>query len=203
MDRLDIGHPVIMVPGLGGSGAGHWQSWLERVVENTDRLSGVDWERPELTLWLERLQSVLAERPDSILVAHSLGCALVAHAARSHPGLRASGALLVAPADVDASPAVPETLHSFADVPRRELPFPSIVIASTNDPYMTQHRAEHFASTWGSRLINLGAQGHINVASGFGPWPDGLKILHKFARDIRPQTTSDDYSLQSNETERA
>lgn len=203
MVATDIGRPVIVVPGLGGSSADHWQSWLERQIANTGRLSGVDWERPELALWLDRLLSAVNERPHGILVAHSLGCALVAHAAERHPDLPASGAVLVAPADIDASPIIPQILGSFAGVPQSELPFPSILIASANDPYMSLQRVGYFASAWGSRLIDLGACGHINVASGFGPWPDGLQILRDFARNPGPRGRSAKSSQHINETERA
>lgn len=175
---------LIIVPGLGGSGPDHWQSWLERQIPGAARISDVDWERPQLSLWMDRLRSSIRRQPGGIVVAHSLGCALVAHVARAFPDLPVGGALLVAPADIDASPIIPETLRGFADVPSDALPFPSIVIASANDPYMSQQRADYFASSWGARLIHYGACGHINVASGFGAWPDGLRILSDFARGI-------------------
>jgi predicted alpha/beta hydrolase family esterase len=88
-------------------------------------------------------------------------------------------------------------------VPRRKLPFPSLLIASSNDPYMSPQRAEHFASAWGAQLINLGARGHINVASGFGPWPEGLQLLSDFASGLAPQPLPTNISINTNQTERA
>lgn len=182
----DIDTPAIIVPGLGGSEPQHWQSRFERSLPVATRISGVDWQRPSLLEWTTALLRALDRQPDSVLIAHSLGCALIAHAAARHPHLPAAGAMLVAPADIDASPAIPEWLGSFAGVPRRSLPFPSIVIASTNDPYMTAGRARTFAAAWGAQLINLGACGHINVASGFGEWPEGRRILRDFTARIAP-----------------
>ncbi len=181
MTNLDIGMPAIIVPGLGGSEPEHWQSRFEGLLLRVTRLSGVNWDRPGLTAWMDGLQRAVEQQPNSVLIAHSLGCALIAHAATRHPQLPVAGAMLVAPADVDASPAVPISLGSFAGVPQRALPFPSVVIASANDPYMTAGRARFFAFAWGAQLINIGACGHINVASGFGHWPEGLRILRDFA----------------------
>jgi predicted alpha/beta hydrolase family esterase len=180
MTPYDIGLPAIIVPGLGGSEPEHWQSRFEASLPRAIRISGIDWDRPHLSVWTNSLLRAVEQQPNSVLIAHSLGCALIAQAAMRHPHLPVAGAMLVAPADIDASPAVPESLGSFAGVPQRALPFPSIVIASTNDPYMTPGRARIFASAWGAQLINIGACGHINVASGFGHWPEGQRILRVF-----------------------
>jgi len=198
----DIFTPAIIVPGLGGSEPQHWQSHFERSLPVATRISGVDWERPSLLEWTDALLRALDRQPDSVLIAHSLGCALIAHAAVRYPHLPAAGAMLVAPADIDASPAIPEWLGSFAGVPRRPLPFPSIVIASTNDPYMTANRARTFAAAWGAQLINLGTCGHINVASGFGHWPEGQRILRDFAARISSSRTlpSNSFTLQPQRT---
>ena len=95
--------PVVIVSGLGGSGEAHWQTHLQRSLPNVTRVEQDDWEKPELTRWTERLAGTVETRPGAILVAHSLGCPLVAHLARQRPNLRIKGALLVAPADVDCA----------------------------------------------------------------------------------------------------
>ena len=64
----------------------------------------------------------------------------------------------------------------------RKLPFRSVVVASTNDPFVTLERAELFAASWGSRLIKLPNAGHINTASGHGPWPEGEGWLEEMRR---------------------
>jgi hypothetical protein len=70
-------------------------------------------------------------------------------------------------------------------MPVAGLPFPSIVAASTNDPYMTAERARLLAGAWGARFMNVGACGRINVRSGFGPWPAGERILNELISDYR------------------
>jgi hypothetical protein len=59
------------------------------------------------------------------------------------------------------------------------LPFKSILVSSTNDPFATLERAETFAGTWGSELVTLESAGHINASSGHGAWPDGERLLDK------------------------
>lgn len=53
---------------------------------------------------------------------------------------------------------------------------PTTVVASRNDPWMGHGRAAHLAKAWGSDLVDLGHAGHINVASGFGPWAKGKAL---------------------------
>ena len=65
----------------------------------------------------------------------------------------------------------------FAPVPPDRLPFPSVVVASSNDEYLSVDRAGHLARCWGSALVPVGAGGHINTAAGFGPWPAGEQLL--------------------------
>jgi uncharacterized protein len=161
---------VIIVPGLGGSGDTHWQTHLQRSLPDATRVQQDDWEKPELKGWLERLAAEVEARPGAILVAHSLGCALVAHLALRRPRPSINGALLVAPADVDSNTALANPMRSFAPMPLRPFPFRSIVVASTNDPYIGIERAFDLAGAWGAEFINIGPAGHINIAAGFGPW---------------------------------
>jgi predicted alpha/beta hydrolase family esterase len=168
--------PLLILPGLGNSGPQHWQSWWEREIPGARRIEQSDWERPELADWLAALeQGVAACAAPALLVAHSLACALVAQWASAARG-RVKSALLVSPSDIEAETAPPEG-RSFAPLPRRKLPFPAIVVASRNDPYVTFDRAAGFAADWGARLVDAGDAGHINTASGHGPWPEGRRIL--------------------------
>ena len=169
--------PVLMLPGYGDSGPQHWQSLWEAADRACRRVVQRDWHNPTLDDWRERLDRAIAEseRPP-ILVAHSLGCALVAHWARG-AARRVAGALLVAPADADMVALMLDAVASFAPVPLEPLPFPSIVVASSDDPYVSLERAETFARAWGSRLVRIGAAGHINADSGHGEWPEGRWLL--------------------------
>jgi predicted alpha/beta hydrolase family esterase len=97
----------LILPGLGGSGENHWQSFWSRELDHTHRLEQDNWEEPELDKWLERLNETLLKiNGPLILVAHSLAVSLVAHWDLKYHNPNIKGALLVAPADVD-SPAYP------------------------------------------------------------------------------------------------
>jgi predicted alpha/beta hydrolase family esterase len=169
-----------MLPGYLDSDPGHWQTLWERAHPGYRRVQQRDWEHPHRDEWVAALERALAEVAGPVmLVAHSLGCMLVAHwAAEFRRPIQ--GALLVAPPDVERADFPPE-ITGFAPVPRERLPFPSILVASTNDPYADFARSELFAACWGSRLVPLGACGHINAEAGFGPWPEGERLLAELA----------------------
>jgi predicted alpha/beta hydrolase family esterase len=169
--------PILIVPGLGGSGPHHWQTYLERSFPGASRVHQDDWDRPDRDAWTERLTMAVEASPGAVLVAHSLGCAMVAHAAAARPDLPVAAALLVAPADVDCEYGTPDHLRGFAPMSCTPLPFRSIVVASTDDPYISPARARAFADDWGAEFVDAGALGHINVEAGFGPWPEGERML--------------------------
>lgn len=167
---------VLIVPGLYDSGPQHWQSCWERTRGDCLRVQQRDWETPSRSDWVETLDAAVAQfRAPPVLVAHSAGCCTVAHWARTTK-LRARGALLVAPSDVEA-PSYPSGPSGFAPMPMERLPFPTIVVASSNDEYVTPARAAAFAQAWGARLVEIGAAGHVNSASNLGAWLDGQRLL--------------------------
>ena len=170
---------VFILPGLGNSGPDHWQSLWEASDPRLRRVTQRDWDHPELSEWLETLQQHIAAcQTPPVLVAHSLACALVAHwVERFGKGVRA--ALLVSPSDVDSPTRTPPETRSFSPIPLLHFPFPSIVVASTNDPYVELDRAEFFARSWGSRFVIVPQAGHINASSGLGEWEEGNKLLQE------------------------
>ena len=181
-------HPprLLIIPGLRDSGPTHWQSWLQIQYRDARRVQQRDFSTPDLPRWSERIQRTLesaesdGHRGGWIAVAHSFGCLALAEHLAARPDSPIREALLVAPADTDRRPF-------FAGVPLRPLPFPSILVASDNDPHLELERARLFARHWGSRLVNLGQAGHINVESGFGPWPEGETLLAELrAGALRP-----------------
>lgn len=184
---------ILIVPGWSSSGADHWQSRWERSLKTARRVEQDDWFNPVRDAWVARLAAAIAvaERPP-VLVAHSLGCAAVAHAALKLPPGLIAGAFLVAPADVDQADAWPETAGytfdntqgGFAPLPSARMPFPSTLIASSTDPYCSPERARHLAGAWGSTLVEAGDVGHINTASGHGPWPEGLLRFGAFLKSL-------------------
>lgn len=169
--------PVLVLPGYGDSGPDHWQSHWERDDPAFRRVVQDDWLEPKLADWLAVLDREIREcAVPPVLVAHSLACALVAQWAK-RASASVKGALLVAPADVDSPLHTPDEVRNFGPIPLVALPFPSIVVASSDDPFVTPARAAAFAQAWGSRLVTLAGAAHINADAGFGPWPEGRKLL--------------------------
>jgi len=171
---------ILIVPGLGGSGPGHWQTAWQARFPGCQRVVQRDWDRPDRELWLQGLrQAIEAAGGPVVAAAHSLGCVLVAHAVARWPALvaRVRAALLVAPADVDSPAHTPPETRGFGPMPRARLPFPATVIASDDDPYVSIDRARGFAAAWGATFVAAGAVGHINAASALGDWPAGRRAL--------------------------
>ena len=170
---------VLTFPGIGNSGPQHWQSlWEQRNPEFFSRISQRDWDNPVCEEWASVLEStVRSTRSPVVVVAHSLACLAVAHwAAKKHSPIKA--ALLVAVPNPEG-PSFPAEAIGFAPLPRPRFSFPSIVVASTDDPYGSLAHAETCASLWGSRLVNIGAGGHINADSGLGQWLGGYALLQQ------------------------
>lgn len=171
----------ILVPGWRNSAPGHWQARWAQCVPHAQTVQQPEWENPDPAIW----HATVAAHVDQaacpvLLIAHSLGCLSCVNLPVP---LRAkiAGALLVAPADVEHS-NTPDCLRAFGAVPLHSLPFQSVVVASDNDPYCGVERAAQFADAWGSRLEIIPNAGHINADSGFGDWPQGLKILTALRR---------------------
>lgn len=174
---------TLIVPGYQGSGPGHWQSWFETQLPDVRRVGGIDWNTPSLAHWAAAVGDAIDQIGHPVwLVAHSFGCLASVLAAARRPG-RLAGALLVAPADPERfaeggfrpPSATAQSIARWLLTVR--LDCPSLVVASTNDPWMNFSSAAYWAQRWGSRLLSLAAAGHINVDSGYGPWPAGLDLL--------------------------
>ena len=171
---------VLILPGLYDSGASHWQSRWETLHPSFRRVAQREWHSPDCDEWIATLDAAIQQGGEpALLVAHSAACSLVAHWAARHHG-PVLGALLVSPADTEA-PSYPPEPTGFQPMPRQRLPFHSIMVASSNDPYVQLDRARTFAANWGSQLVEIGARGHINGESGLGDWPQGLMLLRELA----------------------
>ena len=157
---------LVIVPGLHGSGAEHWQSWLQQQVDGAVRVVQDDWSAPDLERWSDRVVATLAALGPGphVIVAHSFGCLATVRAAARHPALAIAQVLLVAPAE-------PTRFDAASALPQSRLAPRSCVVASDNDPWMSATQAHAWALRWGSDWINLGNAGHINVDSGYGPFP--------------------------------
>jgi uncharacterized protein len=192
----DVQPDILLIPGLNNSGPGHWQSIWERTLPRARRVDLGLWDDPHRNTWVGKLALAIgrADRP-VVLVGHSLGChvaawwaeyegAFTAHLRNAEP-CPVIGALLVAPPDVDERPA-DRRLTRFAPLPPSALPFPSIVVGSRDDPYLSIGQGRRMAQRWGSRFVDGGAIGHVNARSGLGEWAFGLNLLRELAPGAVP-----------------
>ena len=174
----------IILPGSGGSGEAHWQTRWQQANPAMRRFSPASWDLPDFGDWVAALERAVSQaKSPPILIAHSLSCLLVAHwqTVSSRP---IAGAFLVAVPD-PASPAYPAYGRPFAHTPRGPLRFPSLIVASTDDPYDPHGYARTKAGQWGSALHITGPLGHVNSDSGLGDWPEGMALLMAFERGIQ------------------
>lgn len=170
-------HRFLLLPGWLDSDAAHWQSRWE-ALHGCRRVEQDDWLWPRRGDWMARLDEVVleSERP-AVLIAHSLGCHLAAAwGAHSSHASRVRAALLVAVPDTERDD-MPPNLFNWRPIVRERLPFASLAVVSSDDPYCTADRALQFARDWGSEAVDIGACGHINGASSLGDWPQGRALL--------------------------
>lgn len=172
----------LLLPGWLNSGPDHWQSRWE-ALHGCERVQQDDWRWPRRGDWMARLDEVLlADTRPAVLLAHSLGCQLVAAwAAHSSHADRAHAALLVAPPDTERADT-PPNLFNWRPIVRKPLPFRSRVLISADDPFCAPARAAEMARDWGADATSMGARGHLNAESGLGDWPEGWALAQSLAR---------------------
>jgi uncharacterized protein len=179
-------HVLLIAPGHGNSGPGHWQSMLERAHPNAVRVKQTIWNAPTRRLWTAALdRTVRSVAAPTILVGHSAGVSTIVQWAARYPSpAHVVGALLVAPPDMENSlPGFPPPwvlrLAGWAPIPRRKMPWKTLVVASESDPFCAIGRARDFAQAWGAEFRNIGRAGHINTAAGYGQWPELQALLRE------------------------
>lgn len=122
------------------------------------------------------LHAVVSESDEpAVLIAHSGGCITTAVWAANHAGPVRAALLVTPPYIAKFKPDDPSDTPYV--IPRGRLPFRAVVVASRTDPYTTFARFEQFAEDWGAELVDAGDVGHLDTASGFGPWPDGERLV--------------------------
>jgi len=168
---------TLLLPGLDGSPAPHWQHWWAQSDPTARIVEQGSWSRPCPDLWLTEIAGALLQHPGAVLVGHSLGAVAAVKLLTQWPQLRVSAVLLVAPAETTRDPR----LCGFGDLPERPLPVAATVVASRDDPWMSFPRATGLARAWGAELVDMGRAGHINAEAGFGPWPDGKRLARELA----------------------
>ncbi len=181
---------TLILPGWLNSGPAHWQSLWEQKYGYV-RVQQHDWSAPLRGDWITRLEDVVRELPTAqpvLLVAHSLGCHLVAAwAAISTSTARVKGALLVAPPDV-ARDDFPPALHSWRRPVLTTLPFAATCVVACDDRFASAAAGRAYAAAWSAACVDIGAHGHINGDSGLGDWPEG----HGLLQDLQQQPSQSD-----------
>jgi predicted alpha/beta hydrolase family esterase len=170
---------VLIVPGIGNSGPGHWQTLWQDRHPRWRRVAQRDWDHPTCEQWVEAFEVAMAETvTPPVLVAHSIGCLVVAHWA-SRSARKVLGAFFVAVPDPQA-PAFPSSAKGFAQLPLARFAFPSLVVASADDAFGSVEYARRCAAAWGSEFVDIGQAGHINADSGHGEWAEGWLLFERF-----------------------
>lgn len=177
---------ILTVPDIGGSGEHHWQAAWESVDPTMKRVEYADFSRPDRNKWVNRLNLAI-ERANGpvVIAAHGAGCHVLAwwahytQPAWAEPVL---GALLVAPPQVEL-PFNDPRMKVLAPTPLAPLPFPSILVASRNDPSASFDQSERLAAFWGSEFVDAGYKGHIE--DGADGWNEGRALLARLANSTR------------------
>lgn len=170
---------TVIVPGVGGSDKTHWQSWLENQLQHRTRVQQQNWNKPILKQWVKELIKVIEATDDQIqIVAHSFGCLTSLAALNEAPELaqKVKKLILVAPANPKRFGANGFATDSIGDYQSYfyglKAPVPTTMLISEDDPWFAFDEVNALAAAWKIKPINLGKVGHINVASGFGPFPE-------------------------------
>jgi len=174
---------VVIVYGYDGSDPEHWQRWLHRELLGRQRPvlfpELPEPLAPQKDVWVAALAQTLAavQGAPITLVCHSLGCWVADHLLAERGLLGVHAALLVSP----PSPhLIFEAVDSFFPPPRQRSAWAPIaartlLVGSDNDDFTSVEEFEEIARTLGVRSQIIPAAGHINVASGYGPWPFALE----------------------------
>lgn len=170
---------TVIVPGVGGSDYDHWQSWLQRQLPSCSRVQQKDWQHPVLANWIENFVKTVnqADAPLQI-VAHSFGCLTSVAALAQHPELKSKikKMILVAPANparFGEAGFARNSIGNYAEYFQNlRIDVPVDMLISENDPWLNFGDAQVLAKAWKVKPRNLGQVGHINIASGFGAFPE-------------------------------
>ncbi len=179
-------YDFLILPCRDNSGPDHWQSHWQAQLPNMTRVEQDEWVSPKFVPWAERLDEYVSRsRRPVVLIAHSLGTSLLMRWAPAADRSRIAGAFMVAPSDRGRADIWPDAkANGFAPMVLGRLPFPSMVLASRNDPYVTFDRARVFAEAWGSDLIDMDQAGHMGNSDNLGLWPVGLVHFGAFTAKL-------------------
>lgn len=170
--------PLVIVPGLRNSDERHWQSLWQARLPNSKRIQIDDWSTPDLDKWKVAIRAELKklDKP-AVIIAHSFGTLASASIAAEFPD-KIAALFLVAPAD-------PDKFRLAKRLPKVPLRVPAKIIASSNDPWLSDSKAAYWALQWGTDFLRLKNVGHINSESNLGFWPEGIQLLQQLVRSAK------------------
>jgi predicted alpha/beta hydrolase family esterase len=179
-------YSTVFVAGYGNSEPQHWQRLWFNETKDAHWVEQKEWDKPNKDVWIEELEKTLLHvKTPVLIVAHSIGCHTVVECVKKYyTNQNIIGALFVAPPDTTVK-SFPKEILSFENTPLEKLPFTSTCILSSDDPYSSIEKAEFLAKTWGSKVVHVGAKGHINLASNMDVWEEGKEVLRSLVQ--RPQ----------------
>ncbi|HWV14185.1 MAG TPA: alpha/beta hydrolase [Cellvibrio sp.] len=178
LTRVSDNRPVLIVPGLRNSDQQHWQTLWQNHLPNASRIELDHWDKPDLAKWQNAIRKSLdAATEPVIVIAHSFGTLASASLAAEYAD-KIIALFLVAPAD-------PDKFSIAAQLPQHILPTETKIIASSNDPWMTDSKAAYWALQWGADFLRLKNAGHINSDSSLGLWPEGVHELQQLLLKAR------------------
>ena len=171
---------VLLLHGWGGSNFPHWQSWLaSEIAKEYGTVSFLEFSNfdfPDLELWKEELKTTLDSFEPDIVICHSLANTLWFHIVDEIKEVKKL--YLVAPPSFVCD--VEEIKEFFPlKIPTKTSAKTSILVSSTNDPYMTITEAKELGNSLQIPLKIIENAGHINADSGYGQWPWILKEIKK------------------------
>ncbi|UQX87928.1 alpha/beta hydrolase [Jatrophihabitans telluris] len=172
--------PTVIVHGINGSPADHWQRWLATELSAAERevrfpeLPNPD--APDLVEWKAALATSLADLQDDgfDVVAHSLGAALwLHHAVETADSPRPARVALVA---LPASSVLVDVAPSFTPIPLdidsiRRAADGTVLVGGDDDPYCPGGIARVYGAPLKMAVTVIPGGGHLNVDAGYGPWP--------------------------------
>ncbi|MEM5427500.1 RBBP9/YdeN family alpha/beta hydrolase [Cupriavidus oxalaticus] len=176
---------VLIVPGLRDQVEEHWQTLLAASLPGARTVPPMGRGDLDCSRRVAAIEEAVASIAGPIImVAHSGGCVMMAHwALVTAHAARIKGVLLATPPDFERPmpegypPLSAIEAGGWLPVPRQRLPFPSLVATSQNDPLGELPRVLELARAWGSEVFDLGKVGHLNPASGYGPWPMAEQLI--------------------------
>ncbi|MFA9374771.1 RBBP9/YdeN family alpha/beta hydrolase [Poseidonibacter sp.] len=161
---------VLVLHGLGGSDFPHWQAQLSSDLIKDNYIvsfpSFPSRDNPQLDEWKKTLKKEIEHFNPDIVVCHSLANVLWFHTC-DELNIKLDKLMLVAPV---SRTRVVEAAQSFYPYPiAKDLKAKEVImIASTNDPYMSKEEAIQLQEKLGVNIEILEDAGHINASSGFG-----------------------------------